>query len=309
VVRRTTDIPPVQTAGCNRKSPLLARHARALRIVLIMTLVFMVAEVAGGLVSGSLALLADAAHMLTDGAAIGLALFVSWIAQRPATPEKTFGYLRLEILAALLNGCALFFIAGSIVWEAVGRLGAPPQVEPRVLFAVATAGLIVNLIAMKLLHAGHSHSLNVRGAYLHVISDMLGSVGVLLAGGIIVLTGWHAADPIVSVLIALLVLKSAWGLVRESVEVLLEATPKDISVRDVEARLIGIPGVSTVHDLHVWTVTSGVVAMSGHAVVEDPHHQQRVLDIARGALQGMGIHHVTLQVERASGQCVGADAH
>jgi cobalt-zinc-cadmium efflux system protein len=266
--------------------------------VLVITFVFMLVEVVGGILSNSLALLADAGHMLTDAAAIGLALFASWVAQRPATPEKTYGYLRLEILAALVNGSALFVIAGSIVWEAVERFQQAPPVEPRILFGVAMAGLVANAISMKLLHAGHDHSLNVRGAYLHVISDLLGSVGAIVAGVVILLTGWYLIDPIVSVLIAILILGSAWRLVRESVEVLLEATPGHISMHDVETRLAAIGGVCQVHDLHVWTVTSGVVAMSGHVMVEDPERNQDVLEMAQRQMAEIGVHHVTIQIER-----------
>ena len=261
----------------------------------------MVVEVVGGLLANSLALLADAGHMLTDVAAVALALFVAWIARRPATPQKTYGYLRLEILAALVNGSALLVIAGAIVWEAIERLNAPPAVEPRILIGVATLGLLANVVSMRLLHAGHTDSLNVRGAYLHVISDLLGSVGAILAGAIIWLTGWTLADPIISVFVALLILGSAWRLVRDSVEVLLEATPRHIDPAEVETRLRATPGVSTVHDLHVWTVTSGVIAMSGHLVVEDPHVNQRVLEDARRQLNDLGIHHVTIQIERAEG--------
>jgi cobalt-zinc-cadmium efflux system protein len=286
--------------GCAPPKPALASHVRSLWWVLLITSVFLVAEVIGGILANSLALLADAGHMLTDVGAVGLAIFVAWVAQRPATPEKTYGYLRLEILAALVNGSALFIIAGSIVWEAVRRISAPPEVEPRILFAVAAVGLVANLVAMRILHSGHAHSLNIRAAYLHVMSDLLGSVGALLAGGLIFVTGWTLADPIVSVGVALLILASAWRLVRESVEVLLEATPSHISLQEVEQQLRTIPSVSGVHDLHVWTVTSGVVAMSGHVMVEEPAENQRVLEEAQRRLAGMNINHVTVQIEQNS---------
>lgn len=289
---------PRDAAGCGSLTPVLGGHTRSLTIVLIVTAAFMLVEVAGGLLADSLALLADAGHMLTDVAAIGLALFVSWIARRPATPGKTYGYLRLEILAALVNGAALLVIAGSIVWEAIERLGSPRNVEPRILFGVATVGLVVNLLAMRLLRHGHSHSLNIRGAYLHVLGDLLGSVGAIVAGAVILLTGWTPVDPLVSVAIAGLIVISGWRLVRESVDVLLEGTPGHISLAEVEAKIAEIPGVVEVHDLHVWTVTSGVVAMSGHAVVPDAESSQHVLETAQGRLAGLGIHHVTLQVEQ-----------
>lgn len=273
-------------------------QVNALWRVLLLTAAFMVAEVVGGLLANSLALLADAGHMLTDVAAVGLALIVARMARRPATPEKTFGYLRLEILAALVNGSALFVIAGSIVWEAIERLGQPPEVDAGVLLGVATGGLLANLLAARWLHAGHDHSLNVRGAYLHVLSDLLGSVGAIAAGLVIMATGWVIVDPIVSVAVALLILHSAWRLVRESTEVLLEATPRNIDVGRVTDGLESIPGVREAHDIHVWTVTSNLVAMSGHLVVTDPGENQRVLEAARDLLHTMGMHHTTIQVER-----------
>jgi cobalt-zinc-cadmium efflux system protein len=277
----------------------LARHSRALKAALAVTLVFMAAEAAGGLAANSLALLADAGHMLGDAASLGLALFVAWIAQRPATPRRTYGYLRLEIFAALVNGSALLVIAGLVVWQAVGRLAQPPAVRPGLMLGVSVLGLGANLVALRLLHAGHGHSLNLRGAYLHVLGDLLGSVGTLVAAAIIALTGFTLVDPLVSIGIALLVLVGAWRLIRESVDVLLEATPRHISLAAVERELAAIPGVSDIHDLHVWTVTSGVVAMTGHAVVADPGHTPEVLSAVERRMAGFGIHHVTMQLESA----------
>lgn len=274
------------------------KHSRALRIVLVITASFMVVEFVAGWIANSLALLSDAGHMLTDVAALTLALFAAWIAQRPATPDKTFGYLRLEILAALVNGAALFVVAGVIVWDAVGRLADPPAVEPRILFGVASAGLAVNIVAAWLLHSGRGESLNIRGVYLHVLGDLLGSIGAMAAGAIILLTGWMLADPVISVGIALLILVGAWRLVRESVDVLLEATPRHIALGEVERLIATVPGVRDVHDLHVWTLTSGVVAMSGHAIVTDPGGGQRVLEAVQERMAGLGIHHVTMQIER-----------
>jgi cobalt-zinc-cadmium efflux system protein len=292
----TAAAPLVAAADCTHTGRL-ARHSRALKLALAVTLVFMLAEAAGGLVANSLALLADAGHMLGDAASLGLALFVAWIAQRPATPTRTYGYLRLEIFAALFNGTALFVIAGFIVWHAVRRLGQPPEIRSGVLMVVAALGLVANLVALRLLHGGHGHSLNVRGAYLHVLGDLLGSVGALGAGAVIALSGWRLVDPLVSIGIALLVLVSAWRLVRESVDVLLEATPRHISLAAVERELATIPGVSEVHDLHVWTVTSGVVAMTGHAVLADPTRTSDVLSTVERRMAGFGIHHVTMQLE------------
>ena len=293
-----THPPTERSLDCAGRTPALSGHKRSLKLVLIITAGFMVVEFVAGWIANSLALLADAGHMLTDSAALALALFAAWIAQLPATPDKTFGYLRFEILAALVNGAVLFLVAGLIVWDAIERFADPPEVEARILFGVATAGLIVNLIGARLLHRGHRESLNVRGAYLHVLGDLLGSLGALAAGVVILLTGWMLADPIISIGIALLILVGAWRLMRESVDVLLEATPRHIALGEVERQIATVPGVKDVHDLHVWTLTSGVVAMSGHAVVPDPADGQRALEVVQERLAGMGIHHVTLQIER-----------
>ncbi|MGQ0814767.1 MAG: cation diffusion facilitator family transporter [Gemmatimonadota bacterium] len=272
---------------------------RRLTVVLTITAVFMVLELIGGILSNSLALIADSAHMLTDVGALGLSLFVLWLSRRPARPEKTYGYLRLEILAALINGVALVIISGLIFWQAYERLLAPEPVEGGLMLAVAAAGLLVNVFAAWLLHASASHSLNVRGAYLHVIGDLIGSVGAMVAALIIITTGLTIADPVTSVLVALLILFGAWKLVRESVDVLLEAVPAHIDLSQVRNAIDEIPGVDDVHDLHVWTVTSGFLAMSGHAVVQDPQHNQRVLhEIHRSMRENFGIEHVTVQLER-----------
>jgi cobalt-zinc-cadmium efflux system protein len=295
---RSVERVTVAAADCSHTGRL-ARHSRALRLALAVTVAFMAAEAVGGFLANSLALMADAGHMLGDAASLGLALFVAWIAQRPATPTRTYGFLRLEIVAALLNGAALFVIAGLIVWQAVGRIGQPPAVRPGLMLGVAALGLAANVVALRLLHGGHDHSLNVRGAYLHVLGDLLGSLGALAAAAIIALTGWTTADSLVSIGIALLVLVAAWRLLRESVDVLLEATPRHISLAAVERELAAIPGVSEIHDLHVWTVTSGVVAMTGHAVVADPGTNSQVLTAVERCMSGLGIHHVTMQLEPA----------
>ncbi len=279
------------------------KHTRALKLVLVLTVTIMVAEVVGGFLSNSLALLADAGHMLTDSAAIALALFASWIAGRPATAERTFGYLRLEIIAALINGTLLIGLTGLIVWQAIGRFMTPPTIEPRILLGVATLGLIGNAVALRILHGGHEHSLNVRGAYLHVLGDLLGSIGAMTAGVIILLTGWTIADPLVSIFIAILIMIGAVRLVKESVDILLEATPPHIDLNEVADAISAVPGVTQVHDLHVWTVTSGVVAMSGHAVVCEPEQSQVVLETVQERMAGLGIHHVTVQIEIVEGGC------
>ncbi len=289
--------PPVSGVDCAHRAGGLADHARGLRLALLITFAFMIVEAIGGFLANSLALMADAGHMLGDAASLGLALFAAWVSQRPATPEKTYGYLRLEILAAFVNGVTLVALAGVIVWQAIERLSAPPRVEPGVMLIVAFVGLMANLAAMRMLHGGHQHSLNIRGAYLHVVGDLLGSVGTLVAGGIILVTGWTLADPVISLVIALLILVGAWRLLSESVDVLLEATPRHIALNEVQRHIATIPGVSDVHDLHVWTVTSGVVAMTGHAVIDDPARAQSVLETLARRMAELGIQHVTVQLE------------
>lgn len=269
-----------------------------MKVVLALTAAVMVAEVVGGLLANSLALLADAGHMLTDVAALGLALLVTQVAQHRATPERSFGLMRLEILAALVNGAVLIVIAVGIGLEASQRLRAPADVHGGLLLGVAGLGFVANLAGVTILHRGHDHSLNQRGAYLHVVSDLLGSIGALAAGAVVIITGWTIADPLISIGIGLLILNGAWRLVKESADILLEATPAHISLPAVHDRLASIAGVSSVHDLHVWTLTSGVIAMSGHLVVRDPGANQGILEMAQERLRGLGIHHMTVQMER-----------
>lgn len=268
-----------------------------LKWVLAITTVFMLAEVIGGIVANSLALLADAGHMFSDAGALGLSLVALRLAQRPASPEKTYGYVRLEILAALVNGATLLVIAGFIIWEAIQRLREPATIDGPVMLAVATVGLGVNILGAYLLHSHAGESLNMRGAYLHVIGDLLGSLGAMGAGAVILLTGWMPADPIISVGIATLILVGAWRLVREATDVLLEAAPAHIDVSEVLDELRSIDGLHDIHDLHVWTLTSGFVALSGHGVIDDPTDQLHCLDQIRSRLAGMGIQHVTFQLE------------
>ena len=277
-----------------------------LKWVLALTAVFMVVEAVGGWLSGSLALLADAGHMLTDVGALTLSLLTAWIAQRPPDDNKTYGYLRWEILAALINGAALFGIAAWVVVEAVQRIQDPQPVQTGLFLAVASAGLLVNLASLAVLHSSREGSLNVRGAYLHVLGDALGSVGAVAAAGIIALTGWTVADPIVSILLSILILVGGWRLLRDSTDILLESVPRNVSMAEVQRRILGIPGVAAIHDLHVWTVTSGMIAMSGHAVVPDLGAHPGVLDRIRAEMSLLGIGHVTIQLEVEHG-CEGCD--
>ena len=264
----------------------------------------MVVEAVGGYLSGSLALIADAGHMLTDAGALGLSLASVWIARRPATARRTFGFLRLEILAAFINGAVLLLLVAWILVEAVQRLRTPAPVEADLFLGIATVGLIVNLTGLWILHGAHQGSLNVRGAYLHVLGDALGSVGAIAAALVIKFTGWLPADPLISIVISLLILAGAWRLVRESVDVLLEAVPRHVDLAAVRAGILGVPGVQGVHDLHVWTVTSGLVAMSGHVVVPDLASHPVTLGRIQETLLRHGLAHVTIQLEVA-GDCEG----
>ena len=255
------------------------------------------AEVVGGLLSNSLALLADAGHMLTDVGALALSLFVAWFSRQPATPRKTYGYLRWEILAALINGAVLLMASGWILWESLLRLRAPEPVAGGLMLAVATGGLLVNAASAWLLHGSAHTSLNLRGAYLHVVSDLLGSVAAIGAALAIRQFGWLLADPIASILMTALIIRGAWRLVSEAVDVLLEATPAHIELATLRSAMHGVAGVRDVHDLHCWTLTSGVVAMSAHVVSPQPAAHQRVLEDLHAAVARFGIHHVTIQME------------
>lgn len=274
------------------------RSTRALRAALAITLVILLAEAVGGWISNSLALIADAGHVLTDAGALALSLFVAWFSRQPVTATKTFGYLRWEILAALINGATLLLLSVWVVVEAVARFNAPEPIGGGLMLTVAVLGLVGNGIAAWLLHPLNSSSLNVRGAYLHIMGDLLASVGTIVAAIVIQTAGWLYADPIASLLTTALIVRGAWSLVRESVDVLLESTPSHISLGEVRQVLQGIPGVESVHDLHVWTVTSGVVALSAHAIVREPERQQQVLERAYDLMRPMGIHHVTVQIEQ-----------
>jgi cobalt-zinc-cadmium efflux system protein len=273
---------------------------RPLVIALGITAAFLVAEVTGGLLTNSLALLADAGHMATDVAALALSLFAIWLARRPATPERSFGFARAEVLAAVVNAATLVVISMFIFWEAFRRLGAPPEVESGPMLLVAIAGLGANAASGWVLMrgGGHRENLNVRGAFLHVVGDMLGSIGAIVAALVMLATGWYLADPLLSAGIGALILWSSWTLLRESVDVLLEATPKGVEPAAVRAGMARVDGVAGVHDLHIWTVTSGLVAMSAHVEVTGERDWQDVLVDLTGLLGArFGIAHVTLQPE------------
>lgn len=278
------------------------RGRRANRGRLAWTLVlaggYMVAEVVGGLVSNSLALLADAGHMLSDVAALGLSLFALWIAERRPTPQRTFGYYRAEILAALANGAALVAVSLLIVLEAWHRFRDPPEVTGSVMMGVAIGGLAVNLAGLWLLHGGRQESLNVHGAWLHVLSDTLGSIGAIAAGLVIWLWGWRLADPIISVGVALLIVYSAWRLLAASAAVLMQYAPRGIDVDEVHAAIKETPGVLAVHDLHVWTIASGLDSLSAHVVTDHAEEHVGLLKRLRTVLhERFGIDHITIQIE------------
>jgi cobalt-zinc-cadmium efflux system protein len=287
--------------GHDHASGARAGAQRRLAWTLGIVLAYMVAEVVGGILTRSLALLADAGHMLSDAASLGLALFATWIAQKPRTPERSFGYHRTEILAALVNATTLLAIAVVIVIEAWGRLRHPANVDGQPMMWVAVGGLVANLAGVAILHGGRHASLNIRGAWLHVLSDALGSVQAIVAGVLIWKLGWNWADPLASVIIAGLVVWSAIPLLRETVGVLMEATPGHVDARAVQAALAGIDGVRAVHDLHIWTITSGFVSLSAHLNVTG-RDSGRVLEEARRILRGrFGIEHSTIQLDGPEG--------
>jgi cobalt-zinc-cadmium efflux system protein len=258
----------------------------------------MFAEAIGGWFANSLALLADAGHMLTDVAAMALTLAAIWFAARPATAKKTFGYYRLEILAAFVNGIALVLISLWVIYEAVERWNAPPEIKGFELTLIAVGGLVINLICAYLLHGDHEHDLNMRGAWLHVVGDALGSVTAILAGVLIVAFGWVWADAVSSALISLIIIVGAWNLIKESVNVLLEGTPAHINLKAVEETIRQTKNVEDVHDLHVWTITSGMEALSVHIIHRDEVSQKELLRTVRQRLHDeFGIDHLTIQLE------------
>lgn len=281
-----------------------AQNRRALRLTFVLTFSYFVVEVVGGILTNSLALLADAAHMLTDVGGLALALFAAWMSQKPATPARTYGYYRVEILAALVNAVVLFLLSFYILYEAIQRFQAPPEVTSLPMLAVAVVGLGVNLIGVWVLRQGAKESLNVQGAFLEVVGDALGSIGVIVAALIMLATGWYYADPIFSVFIGLFILPRTWKLLTQAVNVLLEAAPAHINVAAVEQAMRQVDGVAAVHDLHVWTITSGIEALSAHVVLTDgagPQDAPRIREMLAARLKAeFGIDHTTIQVEQVS---------
>ena len=277
------------------------KHRGRLLIVLALTSSYMVIEVTVGFVTDSLVLVADAGHMLTDVAGLVLALLAIWFAQRPASPTMTFGYYRTEILAALANALLLLGVSGYILFEAVDRFRDPPDVPGIPLLVVASVGLGVNLIGARLLMAGARETLNVRGAFLEVVSDILGSVGAIAAGVILLTTGWPYADPLFAAAVGLLILPRTWNLLKGAVDVLLEGAPGHIGMKDVQHGIMSVQGVRSVHDLHIWTLTSGFVSLSAHAEADPNAEQYDVLvSIRRLLFERFGIDHATIQIETAT---------
>lgn len=280
------------------RTPSSEASLTALKRALFVTMAFMGVELVGGYLANSLALISDGVHMLMDGGALALSLFVAWVSKRQAPRGYTYGYQRVEILGAFLNGLLVWLISGFLIFESIDRFRAPPPVRGGMVFWIATLGLVANLISLYFLHRSSKESLNVRSAYLHVLSDSLGSVGAMIAGAVIALTGWRLADPIITVVLALLMLWSSWTLVREAVGILLERSPDHLRLDEIEQALGLLDGVRSIHDLHVWTLSSGSVALSVHLVGEESRETGELLHQAAHLLEErFAITHTTIQVE------------
>lgn len=276
------------------------QNKKRLLIVFALTATTMIAEIVGGLLTKSLALLADAGHMMTDVASLALALLAIWFAERPATVRKTYGYYRVEILAALINCVLLLLVSFYILYEAVRRLEHPANILSGPMLLIAIFGLTINLIGMWLLKEGSAHSLNVHGAYLEVLSDILGSIGVIIASIVIMVTGWKAIDPIISATIGLFILPRTWALLRQVTNILMEGTPPHINLKEIAGAMQQIANVQAVHDLHVWTITSGFDALSVHVAVNDATKGDSTLSDLRALLKDrFKIDHPTIQLEAA----------
>lgn len=276
-----------------------SQNERALRLALLLTTTFLIAEVIAGFLTGSLALISDAAHMFTDAAALAIALVAVRIGKRPADSRRTFGYYRFEILAAAFNAILLFLVAIYILFEAYQRLKSPPEIQSTGMLIVAVMGLVINLVSMRLLSGGKEHSLNVKGAYLEVWSDMLGSIGVIAGALIIRFTGWSWVDSLVAVAIGLWVLPRTWLLLKESLNVLLEGVPEGIGLDQVQQAILAVPGVQSLHDLHVWTISSGKVSLTVHVVcdAEETTNDRLLASIRLMLAKQFDIHHSTVQLE------------
>lgn len=286
-----------------------ADHQKRLSWTLVLTGGYLIAEIVGGLWTNSLALLADAAHMLADVASLALALFAIWLAGRPAPAHRTFGYHRAEILAALVNGALLLAACAGIFWEAIERLVTPEQVIGQGMLAIATGGFLVNLIALNILHGAAHASLNMQGVWLHVLTDLLGSVAAIFGALGIWLLGWNWLDPVISMLISLLVLHSAWKLVGEATSVLMESVPRGIDIDQVRAAILATPQVANLHDLHVWSITSGRVCLSVHIeptpldntqpTMSSEHnsHAGLLAELQRMLKERFHITHTTIQID------------
>jgi cobalt-zinc-cadmium efflux system protein len=275
-----------------------SKNKKRLAIVLGLTTAYLIAEVVGGVLTHSLALLADAGHMLTDVAGLGLAILAIQFAERPATPERTYGFYRVEILAALTNAVVLIGISIYILYEAYQRFRNPPEIQSGAMLGVAAVGLVVNIVGIYLLRAASEESLNMKGAYFEVMSDMLTSIGVIAAAMIMLTTGWYYADPLISAGIGLFILPRTWLLLRDAVGVLLEGTPTDVNLAALREAIGTVAGVADVHDLHVWSLTSGVNALSVHTVLADHGlHDEVLAAVQKRVTADFKIAHATVQVE------------
>ncbi|TXL61630.1 cation transporter [Cerasibacillus terrae] len=283
--------------GINREG-----NKKGLTIALIITFSIMIMEFVGGLITNSLALLSDAGHMLSDSSSLLLSLIAFWFAAKPPSANKTYGYYRFEILAAFFNGITLFVMAGWIIYEAYGRFFEPPTVSSGTMIWIASIGLIANLLsAYFLMKKGNvEENVNVKSAYLHVIGDALGSLGAIVAGLVMLFFEWYIADPIISVIVALLILKSAWGVLKTTIHILMEGTPITIDQKKVKEVLLSIEGVKDIHDLHIWTITSGLDSLTCHVLIKDGVDEQDILQQAIKQIEtNFGITHTTIQVEKS----------
>lgn len=287
-------------------------NKKGLMIALSITSGIMLLEFFGGLFTKSLALLSDSGHMLSDASALALSLMAMWFAAKPPSPNKSYGFYRFEILAALFNGITLFIIAGFIVYEAIERFFAPPTVASGTMMLIASIGLLANLLsAWALMRKGDvKDNINVRSAYLHVLGDALGSVGAIIAGLVMLLFQWYIADPIISVVVALLILKSAWGVMKHAIHILMEGTPVTLDQDKVKNMLLQIKGVKNVHDLHMWTITSGKDTLTCHLLIEENEDHDRVLHEAIHLIEdNCHIHHTTIQIEKVDFHCEKLECH